>query len=322
MTAFPEKPFLIAETGNVAPAFLCFYLLYMEAFMSYICAVCPRSCRVVRGKGYCGMGENPVVARAAPHFDEEPAISGTRGSGAVFFSGCALRCVFCQNAQISHGRFGKEISIARLTEIYHMLADMGVHNINLVNPTHWANEILASLVGFDRLPIVWNSGGYDRVETITRLEGTVSIYLPDLKYIDSDLSRRYSGAADYFRFAGPALREMVRQTGPVQLDANGIMRSGTIIRHLILPGRTDESIRVLDWIKENLPGAWVSLMAQYTPMGDVARLDQLERRVMRDEYADVLEHMFDIGLDDGYVQELEASDKKYIPPFDLTGIDP
>jgi len=266
------------------------------------------------------MGERPVVARAAPHFDEEPAISGTRGSGAVFFSGCALRCVFCQNAEISHGRFGKEIPVGRLTEIYHELADRGVHNINLVNPSHWANEILASLEGFDRLPVVWNSGGYDRAETIARLEGKVSIYLPDLKYIDPELSRHYSGAADYFAFAGPALREMVRQTGPARLDADGIMSAGTIVRHLILPGRAGESMRVLDWIRENLPGAWVSLMAQYTPMGEVAGLDELERRVMRDEYQEVLEHMFEIGLEDGYAQELEASDAKYVPPFDLTGI--
>ncbi len=274
-----------------------------------------------RGQGFCGMGALPVVARAAPHFDEEPVISGTRGSGTVFFSGCALRCVFCQNARISHGRFGKEITTGRLREIYNALADQGVHNINLVNPSHWANEIQESLAGFDRLPVVWNSGGYDRPETIARLAGAVSIYLPDLKYIDPALSQRYSGAADYFAFAAPALREMLRQTGPARLDADGIMISGTIIRHLILPGRADESMRVLDWIHENLPGAWVSLMAQYMPMGNVSGLDELERRVMRDEYDQVLEHMFDIGIEDGYAQELEASDGKYIPAFDLTGIE-
>lgn len=289
--------------------------------MPYVCDVCPRRCAMPRGQGFCGMGALPVVARAAPHFDEEPVISGTRGSGTVFFSGCALRCVFCQNARISHGRFGKEITTGRLREIYNALADQGVHNINLVNPSHWANEIQESLAGFDRLPVVWNSGGYDRPETIARLAGAVSIYLPDLKYIDPALSQRYSGAADYFAFAAPALREMLRQTGPARLDADGIMISGTIIRHLILPGRADESMRVLDWIHENLPGAWVSLMAQYMPMGNVSGLDELERRVMRDEYDQVLEHMFDIGIEDGYAQELEASDGKYIPAFDLTGIE-
>ena len=288
--------------------------------MAYVCDVCPRLCAASRGRGFCGMGENPVVARAAPHFDEEPTISGTRGSGTVFFSGCALKCLFCQNAEISHGRFGQEITVERLTEIYHELADQGVHNINLVNPSHWANEILRSLEGFHRLPVVWNSGGYDRAESIARMEGKISIYLPDLKYIDPDLSRRYSGAADYFRFAGPALREMLRQTGPARLDADGIMASGTVVRHLILPGRADESKRVLDWIAENLPGAWVSLMAQYMPMGLVAGVDELERRVMRDEYEEVLEHMFEIGLEDGYAQEMESSDRKYVPPFDLTGI--
>ena len=288
--------------------------------MAYVCDGCPRMCGVERGRGYCGMGERPVIARAAPHFDEEPAISGTRGSGAVFFSGCALRCVYCQNAPISHGRFGKEISIERLREIYGELRDKGVHNLNLVNPTHWANEIISSLEGFSGLPVVWNSGGYERVETLKRLEGLVSVYLPDLKYIDPALSRRYSGAADYFEYAGPALMEMLRQTGPARLDDDGIMVSGTIVRHLILPGHVEESKQVLSWIAQKLPGAWVSLMAQYMPMGAVEGLDEMNRRVMRDEYDEICEHMFDLGLEDGYVQELEASDAKYIPPFDLTGI--
>ena len=288
--------------------------------MAYICDICPRKCGVERGKGFCGMGENPVVARAAPHFDEEPVISGTRGSGAVFFSGCALKCRFCQNAPISHGGFGKEISIARLREIYAELADKGVHNINLVNPTHWARAIAQSLEGFDRLPVVWNSGGYERVETLRSLEGRVQIYLPDLKYIDAYSAKRYSGAEDYFEFAAPALREMLRQTGPAVIDAEGIMRRGTIVRHLILPGRVDESKRILTWISRNLPGAWISLMAQYIPMGDVAGVDALDRPLRADEYEEVCEHMFDLGLEDGFVQELEASDMKYIPAFDLTGI--
>lgn len=288
--------------------------------MSYICNLCPRMCNVPRGEGFCGMGENPVIARAAPHFDEEPVISGVRGSGAVFFSGCSLRCAFCQNAPISHGRYGKEITVARLREIYDELADTGVHNINLVNPTHWAKAILESLEGFDRLPVVWNTGGYERVETLRALEGKISVYLPDLKYVDPDVSLRYSGAKDYFRFAGPALREMLRQTGPVKLDDDGMIVSGTIVRHLMLPGRAEESKRILDWIAENLPGAWVSLMAQYIPMGDVAHLDELNRRLMQDEYDEVCEHMFDIGLEDGFVQELESSDAKYIPAWDLSGI--
>lgn len=288
--------------------------------MPELCNVCPRQCNVPRGEGFCGMGENPVIARAAPHYDEEPVISGKRGSGAIFFSGCALRCRFCQNAPISHGKYGKEITVERLREIYHELADLGVHNINLVNPTHYAKAILESLEGFDRLPVVWNTGGYERVETLRTLEGKIRVFLPDLKYVDSEIARRYSGAADYFDYAGPALKEMLRQTGPVRLDEDGMIVSGTIVRHLMLPGRVEESKRILTWIRDNLPGAWVSLMAQYMPMGQVEGVDELERRLMRDEYEEVCDHMLSIGLEDGFVQEMESSDAKYIPMWDLTGV--
>lgn len=288
--------------------------------MPELCNVCPRQCNVPRGEGFCGMGENPVIARAAPHYDEEPVISGKRGSGAIFFSGCALRCRFCQNAPISHGKYGKEITVERLREIYHELADLGVHNINLVNPTHYAKAILKSLEGFDRLPVVWNTGGYERVETLRTLEGKIRVFLPDLKYVDSEIARRYSGAADYFDYAGPALKEMLRQTGPVRLDEDGMIVSGTIVRHLMLPGRVEESKQILTWIRDNLPGAWVSLMAQYMPMGQVEGVDELERRLMRDEYEEVCDHMLSIGLEDGFVQEMESSDAKYIPMWDLTGV--
>lgn len=290
---------------------------------AYICAACPRNCGAPRGEtvaGFCRMGADPVVARAAPHFDEEPVVSGTRGSGAVFFSGCALRCRFCQNYPISHGGFGEKITVERLRAIYFELIDQGVHNVNLVNPTHFVEPILASLAGGLPVPVVWNTGGYEKVETLRRLEGKVQVYLPDLKYIDRDSARKYSAAADYFDFAAPALREMLRQTGPVRLDADGIITRGTIVRHLILPGRAEESMRVLDWIAENLPGAWVSLMAQYVPFGDVAGLDSLDRRLTQDEYDAVVDHLLALGLEDGFVQELSSSDEKYIPAFDLTGV--
>ncbi len=288
--------------------------------MAELCNLCPRRCNVPRGEGFCGMGDAPRIARAAPHYDEEPVISGTRGSGAVFFSGCALRCRFCQNMEISRENFGKTVSVARLREIYHELADRGVHNLNLVNPTHWAGVIYDSLEGWNRLPVVWNSGGYERVETLRAMEGRVQVYLPDLKYVSPDLSARYSGARDYFEFAAPALKEMLRQVGPVELDSEGIIRSGLIVRHLILPGQVENSKQALTWIAENLPGAWVSLMAQYLPMGNIKGVDQLERPITQAEYDEVCEHMFDLGLEDGFVQELEASDAKYIPAWDLTGI--
>lgn len=291
--------------------------------MEYLCNNCPRICNIIRnkaGNGVCKMGADAVIARAAPHFDEEPVISGTRGSGAVFFSGCALRCRFCQNYDISHGGFGRPVSVEGLKHIYSNLIAQGVHNINLVNPTHFVEPILASLEEGLSVPVVWNSGGYERVETIRRLEGRVRVFLPDLKYRFEDAAARYSGARDYFRFASAAIAEMLRQTGPVVLDKDGLIQSGVIVRHLILPGRVEESKAVLDWIAAELPGAWVSLMAQYVPMGNVRGVDALERRLTQDEYDAVVDHLFALGLEDGFVQELSSAEEKYIPRFDLTGV--
>lgn len=289
----------------------------------YVCSACPRDCKALRGKtgaGFCGMGADPVIARAAPHYDEEPVISGSRGSGAVFFSGCALRCRFCQNYPISHEGFGKAVSVQRLRQIYFELVGQGVHNINLVNPTHFSEAILESLQDGLPVPVVWNSGGYEKVETLRRFEGMVQVYLPDLKYISPELSSKYSGARHYFECAGEALREMLRQTGPVELDEDGIIQRGTIVRHLILPGCVEDSLAILDWIANELPGAWVSLMAQYLPFGNVEETDALNRRLTREEYDRVVDHLLDLGLEDGFVQELSSSDEKYIPTFDLTGV--
>ena len=292
----------------------------MEA---YICSDCPRRCGAQRGKsgnGFCRMGADPVLARAALHFDEEPVISGTRGAGTVFFSGCSLKCVFCQNYEISHGGFGKRVSVDRLREIYFELIDQGAQNIDLVNPTHFARAILESLKGGLPVPVVWNSGGYDTVETIRALDGRVQVYLPDLKYMCARSSGRYSGAADYFQAASAAIREMLKQVGPVVLDESGAIQSGVIVRHLILPGCADESMAILDWIAENLPCAWVSLMAQYLPFGEVGGVDELNRRLTQEEYDRVCDHLMELGLEDGFVQELSSSDEKYIPKFDLTGV--
>ena len=291
--------------------------------MEYLCNNCPRMCNIMRGEtgaGFCKMGADAVVARAAPHFDEEPVISGTRGSGAVFFSGCALRCVFCQNYEISHGGFGRRVSVDGLKNIYADLIAQGVHNVNLVNPTHFVEPILASLEGGLAVPVVWNTGGYERVETLRRLDGLVRVYLPDLKYCFSEAAARYSMAADYFDRAGPALKEMLRQTGPVALDAAGVIRSGTIVRHLILPGRVEESKAALRWIARELPGAWVSLMAQYVPAGRARGMDALSRRLTRREYDEVVDLLFKLNLEDGFVQELSSAEEKYIPAFDLTGV--
>ena len=289
----------------------------------FVCTLCPRNCGALRGetgRGHCGMGAEPRIARAAPHFDEEPVISGTRGAGTVFFSGCSLQCCFCQNYELSHEGFGRTVSVARLRQIYFELIEQGVHNIDLVNPTHFANAIYESLEGGLPVPVVWNSGGYEKVETLRRFEGRVQVYLPDLKYIRPDSARMYSGAADYFEYAAPAIREMLRQTGPVELDENGVIRRGTIIRHLILPGCAEESVQILDYINDELPGAWVSLMAQYLPFGDAAGVDELGRRLTQDEYDRVADHLLELGLEDGFIQELSSSDEKYIPKFDLSGV--
>ena len=291
--------------------------------IEYICNDCPRNCNALRaetGGGFCRMGADPVIARAAPHFDEEPIISGTRGSGAVFFSGCSLRCRFCQNYSISHDNYGQTVNVARLREIYFELIGQGVHNINLVNPTHFTRAILESLEGGLSVPVVWNTGGYERVETLRQLEGNVQVYLPDLKYISPDSARKYSAAANYVEYASQAINEMLRQVGPVKIDDDGIIQSGVIVRHLILPGCAEESMRILDWIAENLPGAWVSLMAQYLPFGKVEGVDQLDRRLTQEEYDSVVDHLMALGLEDGFVQELSSSDEKYIPAFDLTGV--
>ena len=292
----------------------------MEA---YICSDCPRRCGARRGEtgnGFCGMGADPVLARAALHFDEEPVISGTRGAGTVFFSGCSLKCVFCQNYEISHGGFGKRVNVDRLRKIYFELIDQGAQNIDLVNPTHFTRAILESLKGGLPVPVVWNSGGYDTDETIRALDGRVQVYLPDLKYMRARSSGRYSGAADYFQSASAAIQEMLKQVGPVVLDESGAIQSGVIVRHLILPGCADESMAILDWIAENLPGAWVSLMAQYLPFGEVEGVDELNRRLTQEEYDRVCDHLLELGLEDGFVQELSSSDEKYIPKFDLTGV--
>ena len=261
-----------------------------------------------------------VAAKAMLHQWEEPVLSGTNGAGCVFFSGCNLGCVFCQNGRISHENFGKVLSPARLREIFFELIAQGAHCIDLVSPTHFTPWVCEALAEPLPVPVVWNSGGYEKVETLRRFEGRVQVYLPDLKYIRADSARRYSGAADYFEYAAPAIKEMLRQTGPVELDGDGVIRRGTIIRHLILPGCAEESVQILDYIHDELPGAWVSLMAQYLPFGDAAGMDELGRRLTQEEYDRVADHLLELGMEDGFIQELSSSDEKYIPKFDLSGV--
>lgn len=290
--------------------------------MTYICSLCPRNCRIDReeARGYCGMGLVPRVARAALHFWEEPCISGTRGSGTVFFSGCTLRCAYCQNYSISHEGTGKEITVEHLAEIFRELYDQGAHNLNLVTGTQFIPAILSAFERYKPpIPVVWNCGGYEKTETLKMLEGAVDVYLPDLKHVSPRLSALCAGAPDYFERASEAVREMCRQTGDPVYDAEGMMQKGTLVRHLILPGCTGDSCRVLDFIAEELPkGTPVSLMRQYSPE-PWCRVKGLDRRITDGEYRRVLEHFEVLGLQ-GYTQEKESATAAYTPDFDLTGV--
>ena len=291
-----------------------------------ICNLCPRRCGALRdetrGLGRCRMPSVPVAARAALHHWEEPPISGSRGSGTIFFSGCSLGCVFCQNQEISHRDFGQAVSLDRLGQICDKLIAQGAHNINFVNPTHFAHAVRALLTRHPLpVPVVWNSGGYDRVETLRALEGLVDVYLPDLKYLDPDAAGRYSAAPDYPEAAAAAIREMVRQTGPCQFDGDGLLRQGTVIRHLILPGQVGQAKAVMDWVAREFPRGTVlfSLMSQYTPWGDLSACPELDRRLRPGEMRAAREYMENLGLD-GFTQERTSAREEYTPPFDLTGV--
>ena len=272
------------------------------------------------GGGFCAMPETPVVARAALHQWEEPCISGTQGSGTVFFSGCTLRCVFCQNHSISHEHFGKTISTAQLRAIFEDLIAQGAHNINLVSPTPYALAIREALSEPLSVPVVWNTGGYERVETLRAMEGKVQIWLPDLKYADSELAAKYSGAEDYFEHASAAILEMHRQVGDYVME-DGLLKSGVVIRHLMLPGALSNTKAVMDWVAEHFaPGQVLfSLMAQYTPQPGAEGL--LARRITKMEYRAALQYMENLGITDGYSQDAESAQSEYTPSFDLTGIE-
>ena len=282
------------------------------------CTLCPRACGVNRSAGrlgFCRMPGRMRVAKVMRHFWEEPVLAGPGGSGAVFFSGCTRGCRYCQNADISFlGRGGETDAAARRKMMEAQIAQ-GAENIDLVTPTQFLPEILPALTPELPVPVVYNCGGYESVETLRRLEGRVDIYLPDLKYADGTLSLRLSGAADYFPVAAAAIREMVRQTGPYRM-AGERLRRGVLIRHLILPGQVENSLRVLDWIGETFPRGTVlvSLMRQYTPMARVAKMPPFNRRVTQEEYEAVLSWMYLNGLD-GFVQEAEAASEKFIPNF-------
>lgn len=293
------------------------------------CELCPRMCGVDRAekRGFCGMGEKLVAAKAMLHYWEEPCVSGERGSGAVFFSGCVMKCAFCQNYDISSENSGREITEERLAEIFSELQEKGAQNINLVNPTHFVPQILRALEtarsrGLS-LPIVYNSGGYERVETLRTLDGIVDVYLPDVKYFDDDLARKLSAAPDYFDTAMNAVEEMIRQTGKPQFDENGAIVKGVIVRHLVLPWQYRDSVEVIKRVGDRFGGDILfSLMSQYTPFGRVKTdptLAKMNRRITTFEYQKALDAVYKVGLK-GFMQEKSSAEEEYTPRFDLEGI--
>lgn len=289
------------------------------------CSICPRRCGVDRDikKGFCGVGSTLKAARAGLHFWEEPCICSSGGAGAVFFSGCNLRCIYCQNEKISCGCAGKEITVSRLREIFDELIWQGADVIDLVTPTHYTDIIIRAL-SEEKLPVpvVWNSSAYEEPETLKRLEGLIDIYLPDYKYSDPSLASKLSGAADYPEKAREAIKEMYRQTGDFSLDKDGMMLGGVIIRHLVLPGFVENTLGCLDDITEMFSGenVMISLMSQYTPPEKALPVPSLNRRLTNEEYEKAVGYLYLLGWENGFVQELSSAESEFTPDFDCSGV--
>ena len=293
------------------------------------CTLCPRECHVNREnkkRGYCGMDSRIYAARAALHMWEEPCISGEKGSGAVFFSGCGLRCIFCQNREIAIGKDGKEISVEKLGEIFLNLEKQGAANINLITGAHYVPQIREALrIAKEKglsVPVVYNSSGYEKVETLKLLEGYVDVYLPDFKYMEASLAEAFSNAPDYPERAKEAVEEMVRQTGKCVFNEEGYIEKGTIVRHLILPGHTVNSKKVLDYLHNTYGNKiFISIMNQYTPVYEQKVYKELNRKVTEREYKKVLDHALEIGVENGFWQTGDTAKESFIPSFNYEGLD-
>lgn len=292
------------------------------------CTLCPRNCGVnrLRGqKGYCRANGEMLIARAALHMWEEPCISGKEGSGAVFFSGCSMGCIFCQNAEISGGRTGKVVSVEHLAEIFLSLQEQQANNINLVTAGHYVPQVREALIlakekGLE-IPIVYNSSGYEKKETLQLLEGLVDVYLPDFKYMNEELAKEYSNASDYPEVAKQAIAEMVRQVGEATFDERGMMQKGVIVRHLMLPGELLDSKRIIRYLHETYgERIFISMMSQYTPMPRVAEHPKLGKKIRKKSYDTLLNFAVSLGVENGFFQEGETAKESFIPAFDCEGV--
>jgi len=292
------------------------------------CTLCPRNCYADREhgqKGYCRQTEELVVARAALHMWEEPCISGENGSGTVFFSGCSLGCVYCQNYNISKGLAGKKITVERLADIFIELQEQAANNINLVTPSHYVPQIIDALTLSRKkglyIPVVYNSSGYEKTETLNMLEGYIDIYLPDLKYISKDIAKKYSNAEDYFDFASQAIMEMVRQVGEPVFNKNGIMTKGVIVRHLTLPGCLEDSKKIIEYLYKTFGDAiYISIMNQYTPLSAVREYPEINRKVPDKDYDELVDYAIYLGVENAFIQEGETASESFIPEFNGEGV--
>ncbi len=286
------------------------------------CNLCPRQCNINRTDGeygICNMPQMPVVARASLHYGEEPCVSGTNGSGTVFFSGCSLKCVFCQNYEISHNGFGKPISVEELSKIFKNLEISGAHNINLVTPTHFVPAIKDALRLYKpKIPIVYNCSGYEDIKVIE--EDVFDVYLFDLKFFSSEKSLRYAKCPDYFKVASKALKRACEIKGEPIINSKGLIERGVIVRHLILPQSTNDSINIVNWLNENTPNIIFSLMSQYTPIYLAKDYPEINRRITKREYEKVVDVCYNNNFYDVYLQELSSATKEMIPDFNLSGV--
>ena len=282
------------------------------------CYLCPNACGVNRtnNAGICGVNDKIKIAKYYAHPFEEPPISGTKGSGTVFFSGCSLKCVFCQNFDVSRNKTGKEITVEELANIFMQLENQGVHNINFVNPTHYTNKIISALdIYRPSIPIVWNTHGYETIQTLEKINSYVDVYLPDIKYFSPETSLRYTGKKNYFEKASKAIEFMANK--PYVLDKDGLLKSGTIVRHLILPQNVSDTIKILDWYQSIKDKTALSLMSQYTPFGEIEKFPELNRKLTQREYNKAFNYALSLGIENMFVQDDKSSSTKYIPTWDF-----